>query len=88
MTAPLASVAAAIERDTMFAAYRSWKAVNASLTAQVDAAVQGEAVDWMRFDARLELWRTLQDQFLRTLKTCVAAAPPTAALPGPPDVAA
>jgi hypothetical protein len=83
MTAQIAP----LERDTMFAAYRSWQAVTQALTDHVDAAVHGQAVDWMRFDAKLELWRALQDQFLSTLRTC-AVDSPHAAAPLPPDIAA
>jgi hypothetical protein len=82
-----AHIASMVERDTMFAAYRSWKAVTTALVAQVDAAVQGQPTDWARFDAKLELWRVLQDQFLGTLKSCADAQPSHASPPGPPDVA-
>jgi hypothetical protein len=60
--------------------------VTTALVAQVDAAVQGQPTDWAQFDAKVELWRALQDHFLSTLRSYTDVQPSRASSQGPPDV--
>jgi hypothetical protein len=86
MACSSADIASMTERDKVFAAYRSWKAVNTALVAQIDAAVQGQPTDWAQFDAKVEVWRALQDRFLGALRSCADAQPSRASPQSPPDV--
>jgi hypothetical protein len=54
--------------DAVFSAFRSWRAVNATVLAQMERAVQGEPMNWPDADRQLEVLGRLQGEFVNKLK--------------------